>query len=56
MSAGNLRYYALGAYTGLVALWTATNQIVLDDTTSIALLAPIAIVIGADYTKPKHLF
>jgi|TARA_R110000824_G_scaffold73064_6_gene186205 hypothetical protein len=54
MSAGNLRYYALGAYTGLVALWTATNQIVLDDTTSIALLAPIAIVIGADYIKHKN--
>ena len=52
--AGNLRYYALGAYTGLVALWTATNQIVLDDTTSIALLAPIAILIGADYIKHKQ--
>jgi|APSaa5957512535_1039671.scaffolds.fasta_scaffold255510_2 hypothetical protein len=54
MSAGNLRYYALASYTGLVALWTATNQIVLDDTTSIALLAPIAIVIGADYIKHKN--
>ena len=54
MSAGNLRYYALASYTGLVALWTATNQIALDDTTSIALLAPIAIVIGADYIKHKN--
>lgn len=51
--AGNLRYYALGAYTGLIALWTATNQIALDDATSAALLAPIAIVIGADYIKHK---
>lgn len=54
MSAGNLRYYALGAYTALIALWTATNQIALDDTTAVALLAPIAIVIGADYIKHKN--
>jgi hypothetical protein len=54
MSAGNLRYYALASYTGLVALWTATNQIALDDTTAVALLAPIAIVIGADYIKHKN--
>jgi hypothetical protein len=54
MSAGNLRYYALGAYTGLVALWTATNQIALDEASSVALLAPIAIVIGADYIKHKN--
>ena len=48
---GNLRYYALGAYTGLVALWTATNQIVLNETVSVALLAPIALVVGADILK-----
>ena len=54
MSAGNLRYYALGAYTGLIALWTATSQIALNETTAIALLAPIAIVIGADYIKHKN--
>ena len=54
MSAGNLRHYALGAYTGLIALWTATNQIELNETTAVALLAPIAIVIGADYLKHKN--
>ncbi len=54
MSSGNLRYYALGAYTGLVSLWTATNQIELNETTAVALLAPIAIVIGADYLKHKN--
>jgi len=51
--AGNLRYYALGAYTGLIALWTATGKIALDEASSIALLAPIAILIGADYIKHK---
>jgi len=51
---GNLRYYALGAYTGLIALWTATNQLALNETTAVALLAPIAIVIGADYIKHKN--
>jgi hypothetical protein len=51
--AGNLRYYALGAYTGLIALWTSMGTIALDETTSIALLAPIAILIGADYIKHK---
>ena len=51
--AGNLRYYALGAYTGLIALWTSMGTIELDETTSIALLAPIAILIGADYLKHK---
>ena len=51
--AGNLRYYALGAYAGLIALWTATDQLALNETTSIALLAPIAILIGADYIKHK---
>jgi len=53
--ANNLRYYALGAYTGLVALFTALDKISFDDpTTAIALLAPIAIVIGADYAKHKN--
>lgn len=54
MSSGNLRYYALGAYTGLIALWTAQQQIPLNESTAIALLAPIAIVIGADYIKHKN--
>ena len=51
---GNLRYYALASYTGLVALWAATNQIVLNETVSVALLAPIAIVVGADIIKHKN--
>ena len=54
MSQGNLRYYALGAYSALIALWTGTKQIALDETTAIALLAPIAIIIGADYIKHKN--
>jgi len=54
MSAGNLRYYALGAYTGLVALWTATQQIVLDESVAVALLAPIAVVVGADILKHRN--
>ena len=54
MSQGNLRYYALGAYSGLIALWTAMKQIALDETTAIALLAPIAIIIVADYIKHKN--
>jgi ammonia channel protein AmtB len=52
--AGNLRYYALGAYAGLIALWTATGKIALDEASIIALLAPIAILIGADYVKHKN--
>ena len=52
--AGNLRYYALGAYAGLIALWTVTGKLAMDESAVIALLAPIAIVIGADYTKHKN--
>lgn len=52
--AGNLRYYALGAYTGLIALWTSMQQISLNEETAIALLAPIGILIGADYLKHKN--
>ena len=54
MSGGNLRYYALGAYTGLIALWTSMQQIPLNEQTAIALLAPIGILIGADYLKHKN--
>ena len=53
MSAGNLRYYGLGIYGGLVALWTGLDKIALDDTEAVALLAPIALLIGADYVKHK---
>jgi hypothetical protein len=52
--AGNLRYFGLGAYTGLIALWTAMGQIPLDLNTAIALLAPIAVVVGADVVKHKN--
>ena len=54
MSEGNLRYYALGAYTGLIALWSVAGKLAMDETTAIALLAPIAIVIGADYIKHRN--
>ena len=49
----NLRYYALGAYTGLIALFVALDKIELDVNTAIAILAPIALVIGADMVKHK---
>ena len=49
----NLRYFALGAYTGLIALWTAFDKIALDESLAIGLLAPVAVVIGADYLKHK---
>jgi hypothetical protein len=54
MALGNLRYYALAAYTGLVALWTYNGQIELTEGTALALLAPVAVVIGADYLKHKN--
>ena len=54
MSSGNLRYYGLGAYTGLIALFTLLDKIVFDQTTAIALLAPIVVVISADYLKHKN--
>jgi hypothetical protein len=53
MTDGNLRYYGLAAYTGLVALFVALDKIVFDQTTAIALLAPIAAIIGADYLKHR---
>ena len=53
MSSGNLRYYGLASYTGLVALFTVLDKIAFDQTTAIALLAPVAILIGADYIKHK---
>jgi len=51
--AANLRYFALGAYTGLVALFVALDKIDLDVNTAIAVLAPIAILIGADVLKHR---
>ena len=52
--AHNLRYFALGAYAGLVALFVLLDKIALDDTTAIALLAPIAILVGADIIKHRN--
>ena len=53
MTDGNLRYYALGAYTGLIAIWSALDKIELNENTALALLAPIGILIGADYLKHR---
>ena len=52
--AENLRYYALGAYTGLLALFVALDKVPLDQNTLIAVLAPIAVVLGADMIKHKN--
>jgi len=50
----NLRYYALGAYTGLIALFVVLDKIELDATTAAAILAPIAVVLGADILKHRN--
>ena len=52
--AENLRYYALGAYTGLLALFVSLDKIVLDATTAVAALAPIAAVITVDVIKHRN--
>lgn len=49
----NLRYWGLGFYAGLVALWTALDKIPLNEGTALALLAPIAAVFAADMIKHK---
>ena len=54
MDTGKLRYLALGAYTGLIALFVGLDKITLDETLAIALLAPIGVVIGADMIKHKN--
>lgn len=55
MTNHNLRYYALGAYTGLVALWSALGTLqVSNETVAAAVLAPIALVIGADIVKHRE--
>jgi len=51
---GNLRYYALGAYTGLLALFVVLDKIELDATTATAVLAPIAVILGADMLKHRN--
>ena len=54
MDSGKLRYYALGAYTGLLALFVLFDKIVLDTTTAVAALAPIAAVITVDIVKHRN--
>ena len=49
-----LRYYALAAYTGLIALFVGLDKLPIDQNTAIALLAPIGLVIGADMIKHKN--
>jgi hypothetical protein len=51
---GKLRYWGLGFYAGLVALWTGLDKLPLNENTAITLLAPIAAVIAADYWKHKN--
>lgn len=53
VQSGTLRYWGLGIYGGLIALWTGLDKIPLDKDTAIMLLAPIAAVIAADYYKHK---
>lgn len=50
---GTLRYWALGFYSALVALFVALDKIPVDQNTAVALLAPVALVIGADVYKHK---
>ena len=50
---GKLRYWGLGFYAGLVALWTGLDKLPLNEHTGITLLDPIAAVIAADYWKHK---
>jgi len=51
---GKLRYWGVGFYAGLVALWTGLDKLPLNEQTGITLLAPIAAVIAADYWKHKN--
>jgi len=53
MDTGKLRYYGLGAYTGLIALFVILDKIELDTTTAIAALGPIAALITVDIIKHR---
>ncbi len=56
MSEHNLRYYALAAYTVLAGLFVALDKIdISDPTIAIAVLSPVAIVLGADVIKHKNI-
>lgn len=55
MSEHNLRYFALLAYTGLAGLFVGLDKVdVSDPTIAIALLAPIAVILGADVVKHRN--
>ena len=55
MAEHNLRYFALAAYTGLSALLIGLDKVdVTDPTVAIALLGPIAVVLGADIVKHRN--
>ena len=54
MADHNLRYFALAAYTGLAALFVALDKIdISDPTIAIAVLSPVAIILGADVIKHR---
>jgi len=52
MSHGNLRYYGLGALTGLTALGWILNKLTPEMTT--AVFAALGLIITADYVKHKN--
>lgn len=55
MTNHNLRYFGLGAYTGLVALWTALGKLeVSEPTVAVMILAPIVVVITLDIYKNRN--
>jgi len=54
MDTGKLRYYALGAYTGLLALFVVLDKIPLNENSAVALLAPIAAVVAVDIVKHRN--
>ena len=51
MSAGNLRYYGLGALTGLTALGWTLDKVSPEVTT--AVFVALGAIITADYAKHK---
>jgi len=51
MSHGNLRYYGLGALTGLTALGWLLDKIPPEITT--AVFAALGVIISADYLKHR---
>jgi hypothetical protein len=53
MDIGKLRYHALWSYTGLIAGMIFLDKLPLTSETAIGVLAPIALVIGADIYKHR---